>query len=236
MPNEKSSYPFISQQTCWKLRKRFQQGLPGGKVTPNYLHSVLGITEKTARNNELPSLRRVGLVEQDGAVSERARRWRLDEHYADVCKEIKEEVYPQELLDAVPDPVADEQAAVRWFMNASHVGQQAASRMAKAYRLLSEADPAAGNELLKKPVEARLTTPKARVTKQNEDATAENFSQPQPNSQSVVPNVAPPQEQSQSFPAVHIDIQIHIAADASSAQIDQIFASMSKHLYGRSQD
>lgn len=32
-------------------------------------------------------------------------------------------------------------------------------------------------------------------------------------------------------PSLHIDIQIHIASDASADQIDQIFASMSKHLY-----
>lgn len=34
------------------------------------------------------------------------------------------------------------------------------------------------------------------------------------------------------MPDVHIDIQIHISADAKSEQIDQIFASMAKHLYG----
>jgi hypothetical protein len=34
--------------------------------------------------------------------------------------------------------------------------------------------------------------------------------------------------------AVHIDIQIHIAADAKPEQINCIFASMAKHLYGRS--
>lgn len=32
-------------------------------------------------------------------------------------------------------------------------------------------------------------------------------------------------------PSLHIDIQIHIASDATSQQIDQIFASMAKHLY-----
>jgi hypothetical protein len=32
-------------------------------------------------------------------------------------------------------------------------------------------------------------------------------------------------------PSVHIDIQIHIAPEANSDQIDQIFASMAKHLY-----
>jgi hypothetical protein len=33
-------------------------------------------------------------------------------------------------------------------------------------------------------------------------------------------------------PSVHIDIQIHISPEASPEQIDQIFKSMSKHLYG----
>lgn len=34
-------------------------------------------------------------------------------------------------------------------------------------------------------------------------------------------------------PSLHIDVQIHISSEASAEQIDQIFASMSKHLYGR---
>ena len=34
-------------------------------------------------------------------------------------------------------------------------------------------------------------------------------------------------------PALHIDVQIHISADAKPEQIEQIFASMAKHLYNR---
>ena len=33
-------------------------------------------------------------------------------------------------------------------------------------------------------------------------------------------------------PALHIDIQVHIDPNASAEQIDQIFASMARHLYG----
>jgi Family of unknown function (DUF5343) len=33
-------------------------------------------------------------------------------------------------------------------------------------------------------------------------------------------------------PNLHIDVQVHVSADASPEQIDQIFASMAKHLYG----
>lgn len=56
--------------------------------------------------------------------------------------------------------------------------------------------------------------------------------------QSVGPptSAAPPVPQVASHstgPEVHIDIQIHISSDASAEQIDQMFASMAKHLYGR---
>lgn len=34
-------------------------------------------------------------------------------------------------------------------------------------------------------------------------------------------------------PSVHIDVQIHIDSSATTEQIDQIFASMARHLYGR---
>ena len=36
-----------------------------------------------------------------------------------------------------------------------------------------------------------------------------------------------------SEPSVHIDVQIHIDSTASPEQIDQIFASMARHLYGK---
>lgn len=34
-------------------------------------------------------------------------------------------------------------------------------------------------------------------------------------------------------PSLHIDVQVHISSDASAEQIDQVFASMAKHLYAR---
>lgn len=37
-----------------------------------------------------------------------------------------------------------------------------------------------------------------------------------------------------NIPSLHIDIQVHISSEASADQIDQVFASMAKHLYGRS--
>ena len=54
-----------------------------------------------------------------------------------------------------------------------------------------------------------------------------------------IPNYTPDMPQSmspQSAPSLHIDVQIHIDSSASSEQIEQIFASMAKHLYGREND
>jgi hypothetical protein len=46
------------------------------------------------------------------------------------------------------------------------------------------------------------------------------------------PQSRPPAASNGSSPSVHIDIQIHISPEASADQIDQVFKSMAKHLYG----
>lgn len=50
-----------------------------------------------------------------------------------------------------------------------------------------------------------------------------------------IPKPAAPvtQTATRQSPSVHVDVQIHIPATATNEQIDQIFASMAKHLYGR---
>lgn len=42
--------------------------------------------------------------------------------------------------------------------------------------------------------------------------------------------------QTTAQPSVHIDFQIHISPEASTEQIEQIFASMRRHLYGSAVD
>lgn len=50
--------------------------------------------------------------------------------------------------------------------------------------------------------------------------------------QPVGANVSGQNGRREARPNLHIDVQVHVSADASSEQIDQIFASMAKHLYG----
>lgn len=42
--------------------------------------------------------------------------------------------------------------------------------------------------------------------------------------------------QGKSTPSIHIDLQIHVSPESSAEQIEQIFKSMAKHLYGAKDD
>lgn len=52
-------------------------------------------------------------------------------------------------------------------------------------------------------------------------------------SHTSAPQTPTESERSTLGPALHIDIQIHISPESSADQIDKIFASMSKYLYGQ---
>ena len=65
----------------------------------------------------------------------------------------------------------------------------------------------------------------------NVAAQRENGRQDSENSNATL--ASPPNNIDPSAPALHIDIQVHISADASETQIDKIFESMAKHLYGK---
>jgi hypothetical protein len=61
----------------------------------------------------------------------------------------------------------------------------------------------------------------------------DNFNQDVPDVNRQTPSVNPSMPSASSVPSVHIDVQIHIDSSASAEQIDQIFSSMARHLYGR---
>ena len=141
---ESKSFPRLPITHWWALRKKFKQSIPG-VVTDNYLATVLSMKIDSARANVLPFLRQLGIIDDEGRTAERARLWRDDEHYPEVCKAIVTEVYPDELLKAVPDPSKDRDKAMRWFANHTGTGEGAASQMASLYAVLVEADASGNN-------------------------------------------------------------------------------------------
>ncbi|MYA34697.1 MAG: hypothetical protein F4164_06210 [Gemmatimonadales bacterium] len=176
----------------------------------------------------LIGLRAVGLVDKDGTPTPRANGWRDDELYAEVCKEIREEVYPQELRDAVPDTSGAGDAAQGWFMRTTGCGQSAARKMASLYSLLTDADPSAGQkQTSRKQKEPSRSRPNK---KQPASAAPEKKQRSQPK-QSPSPALPDPE-----MPEVRLNLEIRIDASVTPDQIDQIFASMAKHIYRRRSD
>lgn len=230
----KVSYPVINSVRWWTLRKSFRRTIPE-TVTNSYLSSVLNVTPDSA-NNIISPLKKLGLIDKDGKPTTRARRWRDDEEYPSVCQEIREEVYPSELLAAFPDADASRPSIERWFSNKTGLGESQVSAMAVFYLLLTEADP----------IKQDSPSTSIRVSQPNKVASSavksgsktKKIEKVASNGTESVATILPeaklssPKENTNGFgPSLHVDIQIHIASDASTDQIDQIFASMAKHLY-----
>lgn len=227
MAERKSTFPMLPVAHWWALRRRFKQSIPG-VVTDGYIATVLNMEARSARANVLPFLRVLGIIDEEGKPQERAKLWRDDDRYQDVCKSILQEVYPKELLDAVPDPRSDRSSAERWFAASTGAGQAAVNRMTALYTVLAEADASKGGEN-----GGKARAEKARSGRRRDSRVAK----PQP---SKSPLEGRRQEGgggshpgTPQVPGVSINLEIHISSDASPDQIDQIFASMGKHIYRR---
>lgn len=226
---KRKTYPRMPTKNWWDLRRKFVQS-PPKQVTADYLQTVLGV-EQGAASNLIPPLRAIGLIDESGKPTSVANDWRSDEHYPDVCKSLIEKLYPHDLRDALPGPKPDRDKVEKWFMRNTGTGEGAAKQMAAFYLLLCEADPAAEDqkaEAKKNTAAPKPKTPRPKAMRTSETAERHPVSVHPPVQPAATggTNGAP-------IPSVHIDIQVHIAADASTAQIDQVFASMAKHLYGK---
>lgn len=230
MAEPKKSFPMLPAGHWWALRRKFKQSIPG-VVTTNYLATVLEMGVDSARANVYPFLRVLGIIDDDGKTTERAKHWRDDIHYAEVCKKMLAEVYPEELLQAVPNPRENRDGAKRWFANHTGSGDAACSRMAALYTVLVEADPAGGGEPQKaaaaKPKKAKV--PEKKVSENPQKIKETKVTPDEPEN----PPRHAPQKNGDGGPDVSLNLQIHISADASPDQIEQIFAAMAKHIYKR---
>ena len=218
MALEKQTYPYVPAKHWWALREKFIQSIPS-RVTPAYLVTVIGGQERSAKANVLRGLQSVGLVDENGATTERAKLWRDDASYSKVCTQMRDELYPVELLDAVPGPVIDKEAAMRWFMTTMGCGKPAATKMAAMYALLVEAAPTAGNEA--KGHKPQKTPPKS-----------EGLPTPLGESHQLEPvNHHQAPIRSLNMPEMRLNLEIRIDAGVTTEQIDKIFESMAKYLY-----
>ena len=219
---KKTIYPMLSAKSWWALREKLNT-TPRVKVTPSFLASLLGMEEQSVKINALNYFKQLGLLDEEGNPTDLAMRWRDDGTYPEVCKEIRSRCYPQELIDLFPAPDANVLSVKRWFMNSARVGEASATKQASLYLLLTKADSGGATETPKKNVNA--PAPKAHAKPKVRPAAAKP-----PEDSARKPLSQQSEAQPAFFPALHIDIQIHIAPDTPPEQIDRIFESMAKHL------
>jgi hypothetical protein len=227
---KKISYPMFPQKAWWTLRKIFYQRLPG-EVDGDYLASVLGMQLERAQDLVSP-LRKMGLIDENGKTTDRANNWRFNEEYKAVCEEIRQEIYPQKLLDAFHDPASISRTALEnRFKNDARVGDSAAKQMAILYLLLLRADPseqdAATNSAPKQPAKGnrrQSAAAKASVSAAKQVVQANGHLS---NAEESTPHQT--RHTRDNGPSLHVNIQVHISPDASTEQIDHTLASMAKH-------
>lgn len=211
------TYPVFSGANWWKLRSKFKSAYPKGAITEEYLASVLGMQIASVKNNGiLANLRALGLLDAENKCTDLANRWRVDDTYVAACEEMCDRVYPSELIDIG----TDRGAVTSWFMNKSGAGESLANKLTSLYLLISVPE-------IKEPTVKPKTAPKAQADKHPKAVeVSKRISTPEPQNKGANEITIP-------TPSMNINLQIHISSEASPEQIDQIFASMAKHLYGR---
>lgn len=224
MADETKYFPNIPVMHWNKLRMQFKKSIPG-TISSNYLATVLDMTETSAKANILPSLKQIGLVDNEGKTNqELAKKFRDDELYPRLCEEIIHKIYPQGLKDAFPDKDVNRDKIRKWFMNHTNVGESAANRIVAFYVALVEADPNPVATSSTKPKDAKAKTPKAiaKPVTRNEPKEVPEIKNPP---------IPPHHTKHSSGPDLNINIQIHISSDASADQIKSIFENMAKYVY-----
>ena len=122
-----------------------------------------------------------------------------------------------------PDSSVDRASARTWFMSQG-VGQGAADKMVALFSLLKSGeikDKASG---FTKSTSNKRANSKQRRASANKTTNIASTDHPAAETDKNIDSI--------NRPNLHIDLQIHISPDSTPDQIDTIFASMAKHLYG----
>ena len=107
-------------------------------------------------------------------------------------------------------------------MNTNSVGQNAAFKLASTFQLLQNGQIKQNSEGSKSSKPKQSSVKKVPISDTSPlPGTKNSFSDPVDDKGHL------------KHPTIHIDLQIHISPESSIEQIDGIFSSIAKHLYGK---
>lgn len=223
-----NGYPKVTTKAWSALRTR-AAAAPTTKFTPSNVAAMLGMSSPdSARDNTVSPMKRLGVIDDDGSLTELGNQWRIDSTYADACDTIIANIYPGDLDALVDGSGKPDGAQVKTWFDHKGFGESNARQMAATYVMIAVKE-------VPEPIVSNSVPPSKTKKTASRKKSAKQKPVPEPAVQPTVdPAMQPARKNSEGGgPNVHLDIQIHIPADASPDQIDQIFASMAKHLYSK---
>ncbi|MGN8027112.1 DUF5343 domain-containing protein [Microbacterium sp. 22242] len=227
----KVSYPYLSANQWNGIRASLKQSVPK-TIDVDWVIAKLDTTQKSAQN-VLPQLKALGIVDADGRPSDLIPDLRDDDTYAAACQRIVERVYADGLRNAYSESDADPVKVAAWFARNAGTGDVMSRNQAKLYLLLLGGELPSADDTSAQPKPRKKSATPASTARQRPAADSKPRSQEGAESRVAPPTPPAPSGGSGVSPSLHIDMQIHISADAGDAQIEAIFKSMAKHLYGR---
>lgn len=175
---------------------------------------AVGLTSSNDRSL-LPVLKKIDFVDASGSPTARWRNYRGSDPKGVLAQAIKDgyvDLY--EMYDDAHDRPQNDVGAV--FRTKSDAGEQAISKAVGTFKaLVAEAD-------FSKVGSGTQGSSSAAEPAQNSAGAPADFR-----------NAGSRAHVQSGHPNLHIDLQVHISPEATPEQIDKIFASMAKHLYGR---
>jgi hypothetical protein len=152
-----NGYPRLTAKAWAALRAR-AAAAPSTKFTSSSVAALVNMASpKSAADNTVYPMRRLGLIDDDGGLTTRGNKWRVDGTFGDACQEILDDVYPVDLAaltkgDGRPDP-----EQVRTWFDHKGFGDSNARQMAATYVMV------AGKQIPEvASVDAKKTAPKAK--------------------------------------------------------------------------
>lgn len=131
------SYPKIGVRPWAQIRAKVAT-TPTWKVTPETVSALLAMKgADSARQNVVGPLKRMGLVNDEGGLSERGLKWRTEGGYAEACDEILAELYPDALVHLTDDEGNADKAAIRRWFDQKGYGSSAASQMTATFIMIA---------------------------------------------------------------------------------------------------
>lgn len=227
MASEKT-LPKITTKNWWGIRKKLKSTMPKA-ITKSFVAAAMDIKEVSAQMNVIAPMKQLGLLDESGAPTQLANKWRNDETYALACEEMREATYPQELLDLAPTIDTEKSIIHSWISSHLMVGEETARQSASVYLLLLDADASKQSEL-------SASTPANKTDKPMKKNTAIKSKQQSDNGSEDIPDEKHKKVRASFDQSMNINIQIHISSETSAEQIDKIFSSMAKHLKSINED